>query len=143
MKKQNSTDKIITLMFNLGRSINKQYFEENRKEGRLSILQVETLRFIRENKEVLMKDLARHLFITPPSATSLVDDLFQAKLLGRVGNKEDRRTTAIYLTAKGKKRLKDVLNKKMEKVRKMINKLTAKEKNLLLSIFEKLSREKK
>jgi DNA-binding MarR family transcriptional regulator len=141
MKKRSSTEKIISLMFNLGRSINKQYFEENRKEGKLSILQVETLRYIREEKEVLMKDLAKHLFIAPPSATSLVDDLVKAKLLGRVGNKQDRRTTATYLTAKGKRTLKDVLNKKMEKVGKMINKLTAREKKLLLSIFEKLSRE--
>ena len=67
----------------------------------LSILQIEALWYVKEEKEVLMKDLASHLFIAPPSATSLADDLVKAKLVKRSEDKKDRRTTAISLTPKG------------------------------------------
>ena len=125
MRKVSSTEKIISLTFNIGRAINKQYFDENKKEDNLSILQLETLRFIRENREVLMKELAAHLFITPPSATSLVNELVSKKLVGRSFNKKDRRITKVSLTKKGNLMLEKAMLKKMEKIGEKIDKLYA------------------
>lgn len=134
------TQRIISLMFSTGRAISKQYFEELKRKNRLSVLQLEALRHVRENKEVLMKDLAKYLFITPPSVTSLVDDLAIAKLVKRSEDKKDRRIIAISLTQKGKKTLAGALERKMEKVGKKIDTLTASEKKALLKILEKLSK---
>lgn len=141
MSKGSAAEKIISRMFNIGRAINKQFLEENKRKNRLSILQIETLRYVRENQGVLMKDLAWHLFITPPSATSLVNELVRAKLVGRSSSKKDRRITGISLTKKGKKVLEKTMIQKMEKIREKIDKLTAKEKNFLLKVFEKLAKD--
>jgi len=125
----------------MGRAIKKQCFKDSRGAGRLSIFQIEALWHIQEEKEVLMKDLASHLFIAPPSATSLTDDLVKAKLVARSEDKKDRRTTAISLTPKGKRALANFLKKRMEKVKKRIGKLTQAEKKSLLAILEKLAKE--
>lgn len=142
MKKRSTTEKIISLMFNMGRAIKKQCLKDSGRTGGLSILQTEALWYIGEGKEVLMKDLAGHLFIAPPSATSLTDDLVKAKLVARSEDKEDRRTTTITLTAKGKRSLANFLKKRMEKAKKRINSLTHSEKKSLLRILEKLAKEK-
>ena len=141
MKKRSATEKIISLMFNMGRAIKKQCLESCGRADGLSILQIEALWYVKEGKEVLMKDLASHLFIAPPSATSLADDLVKAKLVKRSEDKEDRRTTAISLTPKGKRALANFLKKRMEKAKKRIDKLTQAEKKSLLAILEKLAKE--
>jgi DNA-binding MarR family transcriptional regulator len=141
MKKKSSTEKIISLMFNMGRAIKKQCLKKSGHTSSLSILQIEALWYVGEKKEVLMKDLASHLSITPPSATSLADDLVKAKLVGRSEDKKDRRTTAISLTAKGKRALVNFLKKRMEKAKRRIDKLTLSEKKSLLKILEKLAKE--
>ena len=141
MKKRTTTEKIISLIFNMGRAMKKQCFDENKRGSRLSILQVEALWHIGEGKEVLMKDLASHLFITPPSAPSLADELVKTRLVTRSGDKEDRRTTAISLTRKGKQALAKFLKKRMEKVRKKIDLLSAGEKKTFLKLLEKLSKD--
>ena len=141
MKKRSATEKIISLMFNMGRAIKKQCLESCGRADGLSILQIEALWYVKEGKEVLMKDLASHLFIAPPSATSLADDLVKAKLVKRSEDKEDRRTTSISLTPKGKRALANFLKKRMEKAKKRIGRLTQAEKKTLLSILEKLAKE--
>ncbi|MFA6285609.1 MAG: MarR family winged helix-turn-helix transcriptional regulator [Parcubacteria group bacterium] len=141
MKKKSATEKIISLMFNMGRAIKKQCLKKSGRSNGLSILQIETLWHVGEEKEVLMKDLASHLFITPPSATSLTDDLVKAKLVARSEDKKDRRTTAISLTSRGKRALANFLKKRMEKAKKKIDKLTYSEKKALLRILEKLAKE--
>ena len=140
MKKRSTTEKIISLMFNMGRAIKKQCLKKSGRSSGLSILQIEALWYVGEKKEVLMKDLAGHLSITPPSATSLTDDLVKAKLVARSEDKEDRRTTTITLTAKGKRSLANFLKKRMEKAKKRINNLTHSEKKSLLRILEKISK---
>ncbi len=141
MKKRSTAEKIISLMFNMGRAIKKHCLASSGRADGLSILQIEALWYIQEGKEVLMKDLASHLFIAPPSATSLADDLVKAKLVKRSEDKEDRRTTAISLTPKGKRALANFLKKRMEKAKKRIDKLTQAEKKSLLAILEKLAKE--
>lgn len=109
--------------------------------GELSILQIEALRFVRDEKDVLMKDLAKYLFIAPPSATSIVDDLVKGKFVVRSEDKDDRRNISVSLTPKGKRALEDCLRKKMEKVVRKIDLLSSGEKKTFLSLLEKLSKE--
>lgn len=141
MKKRSATEKIISLMFNMGRAIKKQCLESSGRADGLSILQIEALWYVKEGKEVLMKDLAGHLFIAPPSATSLTDDLVKEKLVKRSEDKKDRRTTAISLTPRGKRALANFLKKRMEKAKNRIDKLTQAEKKSLLAILGKLEKE--
>lgn len=142
-KKRSNTEQIISLMFNMGRAIKKQCLKSSGRADGLSILQIEALWYIQEENDVLMKDLAGHLFIAPPSATSLTDDLVKAKLVSRSEDKKDRRTTTISLTSRGKRALANFLKKRMEKAKKRIDNLTQAEKKSLLRILEKLAKEDK
>jgi DNA-binding MarR family transcriptional regulator len=139
MPKSTATEKIIAMILSTSRSFRQQAVGRE-KVCRLSILQIETLRFIRENRKVLMKELAEYLYITPPSATSLVDELFEQKLVRRAEDKKDRRITKISLTTSGKRLLANSLRKKMDQFRKKIEILNTKEKKSLLKILEKLAK---
>ncbi|MDD3487200.1 MAG: MarR family winged helix-turn-helix transcriptional regulator [Candidatus Moranbacteria bacterium] len=131
------SEKITTAIFSLGRLIRKAVPENI--QG-LSVLQIEALRFIRGGGKVLMRDVADYLYITPPSATSLVDDLVKKGLVERLGDPKDRRVTKIFLTIKGKKILEKSLQKKLENFRKRVEILSAKEKEALLKILEKMAK---
>jgi len=140
MPKDETIEKIIALIFLVGRSIRRQA-STGIYSCPLSILQIETLRFVRENKRVLMKDLADYLHIAPPSATSIADDLVEGKLVRRLDDRRDRRITKISMTAKGKRMLENSLRKKIEGFRKKIEILSSSEKKSLLKILKKLSEE--
>ncbi len=141
MRKKLTTEKIMSLIFSIGRVVRKQTLEEGKKRNSLSVLQIETLRLIRHNREIFMKDLAGCLFITPPSATSLVDDLVKKKLVARTADKEDRRIIKVHVAVRGKRALSNYSKRKLEKIRKKIDLLSANEKRSLLKILEKLAAE--
>jgi len=127
------------MILGIGRAIRKQAEEASRRGRRLSIIQIETLRIIREHRGILMKDLAGQLFISPPSATTLVDELVKKRLAQRSYDKKDRRLVLISLTPKGKMGLEKSLKGKMEWIRGKIKLLSGNEKKNLLKILEKLA----
>lgn len=65
-------------------------------------LRVETLKFIADRSRPNMRDLAAHLSITAPSATSLVRGLSRDGLILRARSLRDRRASELSLTPKGK-----------------------------------------
>lgn len=139
MPKEKTTEEITALILSVGRAIRKQSLSEDKRKRKLSVIQIETLRFIRENKKVLMKDLAEYLFIAPPSATSIADELFRRKLVARSADRKDRRIIKIALTAKGRKTLENSIQGKLEWFRKKIETLSSREKKSLRKILEKLA----
>jgi len=141
MKKSTETQEVISMILGIGRAIRKQVEEASRRGRRLSIIQIETLRIIRGHRGILMKDLAGQLYISPPSATSLVDELVKKRLAARSYDKKDRRLILISLTPKGKKGLEKSLKGKMEWIQNKIKLLTSKEQQNLLRILEKLAEE--
>jgi len=60
-------------------------------------LQLETLKFISDNKSVRVKDVAEYLSITAPSVTSLVAGLVRLGFVNRKIDVHDKRTTQLVL----------------------------------------------
>lgn len=117
--------------------------ERTRDQGKIdpfSYLQLETLRYVIEKGNPLMKDVASYLCITPPSATSLVRGLVKSKQLERVYDKEDRRLVRLMITTKGKKILDAGFKKKIKQMKEMLSNLSEKEVGDFIKILEKLSR---
>jgi DNA-binding MarR family transcriptional regulator len=106
----------------------------------LSILQIQTLVFLKQNKnkDVSMTDLADYFRIELPSATSLINKLCDQKLVARHADKKDRRLVIIILTGKGKKLLEQAMNQRRKKLEKILSYLSEKEKADLLNIFRTL-----
>lgn len=72
-------------------------------------LRVETMRFIADHDDSRMKDVAEHLSITAPSATSLVGGLVRSGIVTSTAAAKDRRATRLALTKKGETELKTAL----------------------------------
>ncbi len=74
----------------------------------VSMLHGQILRFVVEKKSVTMKDLAQHLSITPPSATSITESLVKKGWLERETDKVDRRVVRIHVTTAGRAMMRKV-----------------------------------
>ncbi|MCJ7432875.1 MAG: MarR family transcriptional regulator [Anaerolineales bacterium] len=67
----------------------------------LSIPQFRTLRFIQCNPDSSLSDLSKHLGLTLPSVSKLVDGLVKQKLVIRQESTADRRCLTLALTQAG------------------------------------------
>ncbi len=69
-------------------------------------LHIETMKFIADAGGPKMKDVADHLSITAPSATTLIGGLIRSGFVTSSTDRRDRRTSRLVLTAKGKNELR-------------------------------------
>ena len=129
---------LIKLMFTTGRIIRKRTDRKERPDP-FSILQLETLAYVKEEKPV-MKKVADFLCITPPSATSLINKLVKAGMLERFFDKNDRRVVCLAITAKGEKMLRQEFSKVARHIKKILIKLNNQERKNLVKILEKLQK---
>lgn len=139
MKNDPTINKIISLIFTTSRLIRERSKGKEHPDP-FSFLQIETLRYVSENKNPPMKDVADYLYITPPSATSLIDGLVKTKMLERNFDKNDRRVVRLSVTSKGQKILSTGFNETAIRMQKILKKLDEKEQKNLIEILEKLSR---
>lgn len=142
-KNESCENHIISLIFTASRNLRQESQENELDEAkRLSMTQIETLKFINERKSPLMKDVADYLFIAPPSLTPLIDGLETKGLVKRDSSENDRRAILIFLTDKGKDILKKTMKKKIKRMGDVFKKLTKGEQKSLIRILEKLSASK-
>jgi DNA-binding MarR family transcriptional regulator len=104
----------------------------------LSFGQLKTLHYIKSKTNPNMKDIADELGITPPSATSLIDQFVLHGLVKRVYAREDRRMVRLVLTAKGKTYLSEHYNNMTEKIKKLLANLNDTQIKNLQEILEVL-----
>lgn len=104
----------------------------------LTIGQIEILYFIKNKKQVLMKDIAEFLNITPPSATSLINNLVLNDILERKCDKDDRRMVWLSLTNKGEVIFEKAKKERIKIFENIIANLTLEEKNTFLNILKKI-----
>jgi len=84
------------------------------------------------------KDLAEALGIHAPALTEQIDRLEADRYLERIANPDDRRSTLIRLTEKGRARAYEVADERSERAREFCARLTEEEKDTLLALLEKL-----
>lgn len=124
---------------NLMMSFRRLLIDSIRKELQSTIkcttVQWEAMRFIADEKEPTMKDLAEMLSITPPSATSLVNHLSRKGLIKRKLDDVDRRTVRIIPTQKTHDLLQLVSLKKQNIFNGMLTRLTKKQRTELINIL--------
>ena len=140
MNNDNKTiDRIISLVFTTSRLVHEKLKREKDGINPFSLLHLETLRYVEEKGNPLMKEVADYLCITPPSATSLVGPLVRSNALVRILDKDDRRAVQLSITPKGKKVLKEGFDDVNRRMQKILTKLDQKDQKNLIGILEKLS----
>lgn len=104
----------------------------------LTLSQLDTLIFIGTENKKTMESISKHLNITPPSTTTLINKLEKQRLIIRKADKDDRRLTYIELTPKTKKQLSDMKTKKEKIFNSLLSKLNEKERRDFKKIITKL-----
>jgi len=74
----------------------------------VSHAQFRTLMFIQKHPGMALQDVARHLGLTSPTTSTLVDELVNRQLVLRELSTEDRRKITLTLTAQGQQTLEEV-----------------------------------
>lgn len=103
-----------------------------------SLPRLAVLCHVRERGEAPMKDIAGLLYVTPPSATALVEGAVRAGLLKRRQDAKDRRSVLLALTPKGDRALDVGMRRVEAAMARMFGRLDAPEQERLISLLEKL-----
>ena len=122
----------------------RKIIESCRKEGLpndISMPEAEVLWFIGPDGSATMKAIAEHLKITPPSVTSMVRALEQKGIVERKADPADRRTVSIVLSKTAKELHSAIKKKKDGVLKKMVSRLTEKEKKELERLITILIKE--
>jgi MarR family transcriptional regulator, organic hydroperoxide resistance regulator len=128
---------LMDTMFGLFRLMKEEISANNFTH--LSILQIQALFFLKQHENIPMGDIADFFHIELSSATSLLNKLYDQKLVERNEDPSDRRLVRITLTTKGKTLLEQAMNDRRKKMEKMLSYLSIKEKTELLNILKTLS----
>lgn len=136
MKTSSETD-LVELLFQLLRLMKKKMMPV--QYSHLSILQIHALVFLEHHENVPMSEIAECFHIELPSATSLLNKLFEQGLVSRHEDPKDRRLVRVALTAKGKTTAKQAHLEQKRKLEKILSYLSAKEKKDLRTILKTLN----
>ncbi len=115
----------------------RERMEASKATDPASMLRVAALAYVHARGTPTMKELAEHLCVTPPSATSLASALTKAGFLARRVGRPDRRTVRLGLTAKGSATLKKGWRHVEATVERLVAPLSRAEQDELIRLFEK------
>ena len=127
------------LMHSLKQFIHR-VIERDLGSHQISMMHGQILRFVAEEKSITMKDLAKHLSITPPSATSITESLVKKGWMERVTDKQDRRVVRIRVTPKGRTMMRKVRKSLEQEWGKVLKTMSATQQKQLKQFTEHLTR---
>lgn len=104
----------------------------------LSMIQLQTLIFIKQNPTTPMKAVAEYLRVELPSATSIVEKLVKLSYVKRQTDTEDRRLVLLHLTPKGESLLADAMKERSKNMEHILSYLSEKDRDELSRIFDTL-----
>jgi DNA-binding MarR family transcriptional regulator len=137
-QKPANLSEIVSLMFVMGRFMRDKMQKTGNNDYCNSLLDFETIRYVKDNQHPYMRDVAKHFRVTPPAATLLIDNLVKEKLLARVVDQKDRRSVRITLTKKGKDVFEKSMTQKAGQFKKMFGILTPAERTQFAEILKKI-----
>lgn len=135
MKTYNIDKQLVQAHLELLRSV-KQEMRPTSGIVNLTLVQLNVLIFLHENKRALVSDIAGYFGIAIPSGTVLVDRLVALKLVERRPDVEDRRKIRISLTQRGKKLLVEAMKEREFMAKRLFSRLTLKDKSDFLRIIK-------
>jgi len=104
----------------------------------ISSSQMELLLTVKRQQPVNVKDIAAQMRLTPGAVTQLIEGLVTKGLVDRQADTQDRRVTKIQLADGGKKKLKELWEKRTEMMRTIMQTLNTEELSVMLRVQEKI-----
>lgn len=131
-------DHLVALILKTGR-LARERMKIGHERDPMTFLRLRTLNYVREHKRPLMKDVAQHLGIAPPSATALVESLARSGNLKRHIRTGDRRQVHLTVTPRGIRTMNTGMQRMVKEVKSLLACLNRAEQTSLAAILEKLS----
>lgn len=127
---------ISSLIFTFSRQLKERvhFFEGNRE----SMLRWGTLHYIDFRGKPLASEIADHLYITRPSASSLLRSLQRAGFIRRSIDRRDKRAIHIELSPKGRAYLRRGHNQIEREIADMMKVLGVKERQAFENLLKKI-----
>jgi len=97
----------------------------------LTIPQFRVLNFVSRNRGCSLLEVADHLGLTSPSASTLVDALIERGLMTREEDPMDRRRVRLAVTSRGKAILEDATNATLEYLAGKLAGISAEEREVV------------
>jgi len=139
MAKQAQIKELISLIFTVSQHI-RERARKSQHFNPISFLRLETIRYISEHKSPSMNDVSRHLCISLPSTTSLINQIVKMGHIKRMGDKTDRRIVRLAITKKGKKMLELRFKRLSRRMKETLSCLDQEDIENLIRTLKKLSR---
>jgi len=118
------------------RKILDQTLDDSDEDNIPTMLQVQTLKTIKENSPITASELASRLQMSPSALTQMTDRLIKSKFISRKNDKNDRRLILLFLTSDGEKHLALILKKMEQKANQILAPISAQDLQTVVTIFE-------
>jgi DNA-binding MarR family transcriptional regulator len=138
MSQASSTDHIISLTFDLSRIMRHTMMCASREGVELNFLQIQSLALIESHKGMTMKELAEHLRIASPTATSFIGRMEKLGWVERMHDPKNRKLVRLRLTRVWKNMFRAKKAQRMKVIRRIINLLPPEDQRVLAVLLEKL-----
>lgn len=104
-----------------------------------NFLQIHALMYIKEHEGMTMKELASHMQITSPSATSFVDRLVKLGWVERVTDAQNRKLVRLKVSKEGQLMLHTQMKARRDDMRSVLSLLPVKDQEELARILSSLA----
>ena len=108
-------------------------------KGDISLPQFWVLYHLYHNEKSKMNCLAKHLKISPPATTGLIDRLIAQGMVLRKDDEKDRRIVWIELTSKGKAIIRNIRKEKVRTLIDVFGRISEKDREHYLNILEQVA----
>ncbi len=105
----------------------------------LTTSQIKVLMSFSDKDSFTMTELSKAHFVSVSTMTSMVDRLIHNGFLQRKKEDKDRRVVRIFLTAEGKKTVKDLLRVRRQELKKFFLELDDRERGLFVKSIENVA----
>jgi DNA-binding MarR family transcriptional regulator len=133
--KQKDFSKFFNTMLKM-RKILHQTLDDTDGDNIPTMLQVQTLKTIKENSPITASELASRLQMSPSALTQMTDRLIKSKFISRKNDKNDRRLILLSLTSDGEEHLASILKRMEQKANQILAPISAKDLETVVIIFE-------
>jgi DNA-binding MarR family transcriptional regulator len=111
------------------------------KKDDISFLELKGLAaFIDENREYSVSEISNLIHLPLPNITSIINRLEKKKIVKKQRDSKDGRMVRVGLTNKGKKLRYEFMQRRVQEVKGLLDRLTVEEQNKLLNALEAATR---
>jgi DNA-binding MarR family transcriptional regulator len=111
------------------------------KKDDISFLELKGLAaFIDENREYSVSEISNLIHLPLPNITSIVNRLEKKKIVKKQRDNKDGRIVRVALTNKGRKLRYEFMQRRVQEVKGLLDRLTVQEQNELLNALEAATR---